>query len=196
MMCVWIILCLTPKLFHSLLLFNELLSAGTTSWWQVDLGATYKLDKIVIYNRFDCCNDRLNSASLKIMNPDGSWSSEIARLNSDFTQTITLDDHPWAKRVGIFISSRIINIAEVLVYSSTAPVKELAPTPAPTPNPTPAPTPNPTTPAPTPNPTTPAPTPNPTTPAPTPNPTTPAPTPNPTTPAPTPNPTPQHSPLV
>lgn len=29
------------------------------SWWQVDLGAIYDIDKIVVWNRTDCCWDRL-----------------------------------------------------------------------------------------------------------------------------------------
>ena len=29
------------------------------AWWEVDLGAVYKLDRIVIWNRMDCCWERL-----------------------------------------------------------------------------------------------------------------------------------------
>jgi hypothetical protein len=28
-------------------------------WWQVDTGASYPIDQIAIYNRIDCCADRL-----------------------------------------------------------------------------------------------------------------------------------------
>jgi alpha-L-fucosidase 2 len=28
-------------------------------WWPVDLGAAYDLDEIVLWNRTDCCGERL-----------------------------------------------------------------------------------------------------------------------------------------
>ncbi|MEO1514113.1 MAG: RICIN domain-containing protein [Bacteroidota bacterium] len=31
------------------------------NWWQVDLGQIYDIDKIVIWNRTDCCQDRLQN---------------------------------------------------------------------------------------------------------------------------------------
>ena len=32
----------------------------TNAWWQVDLGASTAIGTIVIWNRTDCCSDRLN----------------------------------------------------------------------------------------------------------------------------------------
>ena len=34
-------------------------SSDNQSWWQVDLGASYRLDSINLFNRTDCCSDRL-----------------------------------------------------------------------------------------------------------------------------------------
>jgi hypothetical protein len=33
--------------------------AGGPQWWMVDLGDTYTIDSVIVYNRTDCCADRL-----------------------------------------------------------------------------------------------------------------------------------------
>ena len=38
----------------------------TQPWWQVDLGAVYKIDDIKIYNRTDCCGKKLNGAYVMV----------------------------------------------------------------------------------------------------------------------------------
>ncbi|XP_074539366.1 uncharacterized protein LOC141800602 [Halichoeres trimaculatus] len=35
-------------------------------WWRLDLGKRYKIDAITIYNRRDCCSNRLNGAEIRI----------------------------------------------------------------------------------------------------------------------------------
>jgi hypothetical protein len=36
-------------------------------WWEVDLGATRPLDKIVVFNRTDCCGERLEGFTLTVL---------------------------------------------------------------------------------------------------------------------------------
>ncbi len=38
------------------------------AWWQVDLGSEKKINKIIIYNRTDCCADRLSNYQVSISN--------------------------------------------------------------------------------------------------------------------------------
>ena len=33
-------------------------------WWEVDLGAVYKVDQIRIYNRMDCCSEHIRGANV------------------------------------------------------------------------------------------------------------------------------------
>lgn len=54
-------------------------TAGTEpGWWQVDLGSNQPVGKIVVWNRTDCCGDRLTNFTISIsINADGSapiWS--------------------------------------------------------------------------------------------------------------------------
>lgn len=37
-------------------------------WWQVDLGETIRLDRILLFNRTDCCSERLADASIFVSN--------------------------------------------------------------------------------------------------------------------------------
>ncbi|MGB1127429.1 MAG: discoidin domain-containing protein [Opitutales bacterium] len=37
-------------------------------WWEVDLGRTVDVETIQVFNRSDCCGDRLNGFTLKILN--------------------------------------------------------------------------------------------------------------------------------
>ncbi|MBN1852799.1 MAG: discoidin domain-containing protein [Pirellulales bacterium] len=49
-------------------------TAGTEEnpWWQVDLGGMSLIDGISIYNRDDCCGDRLSDIVVDILDSDGS----------------------------------------------------------------------------------------------------------------------------
>ncbi|CAC9431985.1 hypothetical protein BPUTSESOX_1040, partial [uncultured Gammaproteobacteria bacterium] len=54
---------------------GEFLNGSTTltkkeqgAWWQVDLGSEKKINKIIIYNRTDCCADRLSNYQVSISN--------------------------------------------------------------------------------------------------------------------------------
>jgi hypothetical protein len=36
-------------------------------WWQVNMQNTYQISRVVIYNRWDCCSDRISSATVTLM---------------------------------------------------------------------------------------------------------------------------------
>jgi hypothetical protein len=37
------------------------------AWWQVDLGGVFNLDSIVLWNRTDCCSDRLSNFHVSVL---------------------------------------------------------------------------------------------------------------------------------
>jgi len=41
--------------------------SGNNPWWEVDLGKAYSINKINVWNRVDCCDDRLANFTLKIL---------------------------------------------------------------------------------------------------------------------------------
>ena len=42
--------------------------SGSYIWWELDLGADQEITKIVIYNRTDCCAERINPAHIMLRN--------------------------------------------------------------------------------------------------------------------------------
>ncbi len=43
-------------------------------WWQVDLGAVTGIGTVVLYNRTDCCSDRLSNFDILVSDNGTSWS--------------------------------------------------------------------------------------------------------------------------
>jgi F5/8 type C domain/Domain of unknown function (DUF4476) len=43
------------------------------SWWQVDLGSVQPLDRVVIFNRQDCCAERARTLQVLLSDDGGSW---------------------------------------------------------------------------------------------------------------------------
>lgn len=39
-------------------------------WWEVDLGAEYPIERITLFNRIDCCSDRLSDFTLTVLDGD------------------------------------------------------------------------------------------------------------------------------
>lgn len=58
-------------------------------WWEVDLGGRYDIDEIIIYNRTNCCMDRLSNFTVSIR--DGSTTT-FSQFNSNYPNpSISLD---------------------------------------------------------------------------------------------------------
>jgi hypothetical protein len=50
------------------------------AWWQVDLGSSRSIDDIVIWNRTDCCSERLSNFTVSVLNDNNSvvWSNSYS----------------------------------------------------------------------------------------------------------------------
>ncbi len=60
------------------------------AWWQVDLQGNYNINQIKIYNRSDCCSERLNSAKVFISKtPFGNDNLQEAQNRALWTGDIT-----------------------------------------------------------------------------------------------------------
>ena len=47
--------------------------AEAGAWWQVDLGEEYPIGEVDIWNRTDCCSDRLTNFTVKVSNTGTDW---------------------------------------------------------------------------------------------------------------------------
>jgi hypothetical protein len=52
------------------------------AWWQVDLGASYAVSSVVVWNRTDCCSSRLNDYWVFISNTPFLASDTPATLQN------------------------------------------------------------------------------------------------------------------
>ena len=58
-----------------------------SAWWKVDLGeAGADVEKVVVYNRKDCCSERLDGAQVELLDQNGN-PIESSRLGGDMVQT-------------------------------------------------------------------------------------------------------------
>ncbi|XP_063691337.1 uncharacterized protein LOC134823733 [Bolinopsis microptera] len=86
-------------------------------WWKVDLAADYKVHKVVIYNRMDCCEDRLDGAQV-----EASYGNNLVKLCGQIdyesrkgTYTIKCGD-TIADRIRIIQYGQFLTLCEVEVY--------------------------------------------------------------------------------
>ena len=47
-------------------------NAQHNAWWRVDLGADYKVERVKLTNRGDCCGNRLSNFDIRVGNRDGN----------------------------------------------------------------------------------------------------------------------------
>ncbi|XP_051728532.1 fucolectin-5 isoform X8 [Ctenopharyngodon idella] len=93
-------------------------------WWRVDLLEVYKITRVSITNRGDCCPERINGAQIRIGNSlenNGNNNQLAATVESiPLGQTKTFKFHPIRGRyVNIFIPGRseYLTLCEVEVFA-------------------------------------------------------------------------------
>jgi hypothetical protein len=68
---------------------NSVHTAVKGGWWEVDLGRAVNVKKVVVYNRPDCCQDRLNGAQLTVI--DSQHRTVLTKtLNSNRKQVFNI----------------------------------------------------------------------------------------------------------
>ena len=59
-------------------------------WWMVDLGMSTEIDKVVIWNRVNCCSDRLSNAAVFLFDENNNTSGHIPDIG-DATGITTIE---------------------------------------------------------------------------------------------------------
>ena len=57
-----------------------------TPTWQVDLGKEYAIEKVILYNRTNCCPERLRDITVSILAADGTTSNYVSALLNESNQ--------------------------------------------------------------------------------------------------------------
>ena len=119
---------------------NGVLANGSTThtlnnpqeWWQVDLGGLRRIDLVQLWNRTDCCSDRLQNFSVFVSATDMSGRS-YDELNADpavlkrqvgasrVLPAIGIPIHGLGRYVRVQLAgSNFLQLAEVQVFGGTA----------------------------------------------------------------------------
>ncbi|XP_065146036.1 uncharacterized protein [Paramisgurnus dabryanus] len=93
-------------------------------WLRVDLKKIYSINKVIITNRGDCCEERIAGAQIRIGNSldnngnNNKLAETVVSIPLGGTQTFTFD-HILGQYVNIFLpgTQKILTLCEVEVYS-------------------------------------------------------------------------------
>ncbi|XP_052417801.1 uncharacterized protein LOC127962285 [Carassius gibelio] len=98
-------------------------TAQTNPWWRVDLRYIYRVSRVVITNRLDCCPERINGTEIRIGNSlenngnNNPICAVISSIPAGVSSTYTCNDME-GRYVNLFIpgDSRFLTLCEVEVY--------------------------------------------------------------------------------
>lgn len=99
-------------------------ASDSNDWWEVDLGNTYTIDEIVVWNRTNCCSGRLGNFTVQILNSGGSvvWSSTVTSAPSPDVSLNTGGVNGETVRIEQNLTgSNPLSLAEVQVFGDSTP---------------------------------------------------------------------------
>ena len=93
---------------------------GMDSWWEVDLQASYYIESIRLWNRLDCCSERLANFTVQVLDIDRNVVFESAGLNANSAVNFTVPDvDADGQIVRVSIPEAFLSLAEVEIFSPT-----------------------------------------------------------------------------
>lgn len=90
------------------------------AWWQVDLGSTRRIESVELWNRTDCCGERLSNFTVSVIDAAGAtaWSTTQAGTpNPRLALTLPPNIEGEAVRVQLN-ATNYLSLAEVKVFGS------------------------------------------------------------------------------
>ncbi|WP_206682548.1 galactose-binding domain-containing protein, partial [Croceivirga lutea] len=99
-------------------------SREANPWWRVDLGDTYDISNIEVFNRTDCCSGRLQGAKLYVGNSESNDPNDFTEV-ATLTGSGNLQNFNGISVRGRYVlirhvRSEILSLAEVRVFGSLA----------------------------------------------------------------------------
>ncbi len=90
-------------------------------WWEVDLGSSYSISSVKIWNRGDCCSNRLNNFDIKVYNNRGGNETKnvyVSGQPSNNGSTYNINATGNVVRIQLRGNNRILHTDQVEVYGS------------------------------------------------------------------------------
>lgn len=95
-------------------------ASNAQAWWQVDLGAVKNIGEVVLFNRTDCCNDRLSNFEIKVSNDGATWT-KVAELAGTAPPQSSYLLNATGRYVRVQLrGTNNLSLAEVQVFEATA----------------------------------------------------------------------------
>jgi F5/8 type C domain len=85
-------------------------------WWQVDLGATSFVSTVDVYNRTDCCGDRLTNFNVMVSQDGANWTTFNYPGQGGSPTTVTINTSARYVRIQL-VGSNYLSLAEVKVWT-------------------------------------------------------------------------------
>lgn len=111
--------------------FTHTKENGTNPWWYYDLGVQKNIQSIEIYNRIDCCKDRLNgyklfvsdkefsSTDASVLEKDSSvWTYTGGNMSAKSVDNVTVNKIGRYIRIQLVGTGKVLSLAEVKVNAS------------------------------------------------------------------------------
>ena len=99
------------------------------SWWRIDLGAVYDLTRIDIYNRINCCNERLDGTKVYVGVTDSYSPMDYTQVGTTLTGSLSVQQLDFSASGRYILVSqhdivgpRILSLAEVEAYGTLSSV--------------------------------------------------------------------------
>ncbi|XP_007569935.1 fucolectin-1-like [Poecilia formosa] len=101
-------------------------------WWRVDLLDSYVVTQVIVTNRGDCCEERINGAEIHIGNSlqgngiENQLAATISSIPSGASKAINIPNRVEGRYVTIVIpgSEKYLTLCEVEIYGYRAPTGE------------------------------------------------------------------------
>jgi hypothetical protein len=96
------------------------------AYWEVDLGKNYLIENVRIFNRTDCCQDRLNDFNIWVTNkPKDQNNRNMIPFAANEKKFTELSKNFSGKKIGRYVrvelnGNNFLNLAEVQVFGSEA----------------------------------------------------------------------------
>lgn len=95
-------------------------NADAQAYWQVDLGASFSLGKVNVWNRVDCCSGRLSNFDVKASLDGTNWTSVIRVPGQGASPTVVDFGGARGRYVRVQLSgTNFLSLAEVEVFSGS-----------------------------------------------------------------------------
>ncbi|WP_140798462.1 discoidin domain-containing protein [Myxococcus xanthus] len=97
---------------------TALQSQQTQPWWQVDLQASHLISNVVLYNRTDCCSDRLQNFRVRISEDGTTWQDHPFAGVAPRRTSLSINSKARYVRVQLGNTNNPLSLAEVQVFGA------------------------------------------------------------------------------